>query len=160
MNMLKKKLSEKLRRNGGFTLVEMLIVVAIIAILIAVSIPLVSNALEKAKHATDAANERAAKAEIILQYLADEDAVIDGTKGKIEFDHVYYYDAANGMISGSRKATYGQHGDHKDALIELKIDENGQVFMVWTKNGTALANIDNTGLCSGSDAATCNAAVR
>ena len=49
LNVLNRKLSKK----SGFTLVEMLIVVAIIAILIAVSIPLVSQALEKARDATD-----------------------------------------------------------------------------------------------------------
>ena len=57
-----KGLREKFRKNEGFTLVEMLIVVAIIAILIAVSIPLVSGSLERAREATDAANVRAAKA--------------------------------------------------------------------------------------------------
>ena len=39
---------EKLRSRRGFTLIEMLIVVAIIAILVAISIPLVSSSLEKA----------------------------------------------------------------------------------------------------------------
>ena len=44
----------------------MLIVVAIIAILVAVSIPIVGNSLERAREATDAANERAAKAEVLI----------------------------------------------------------------------------------------------
>lgn len=69
MNMLKAKLNKKLGKNGGFTLVEMLIVVAIIAILVAVSIPLVSSSLEKAKISTDKANMRAAKAEATLMIL-------------------------------------------------------------------------------------------
>ena len=56
---LKQKLSKKLKKTGGFTLIEMLIVVAIIAILVAVSIPMVNSNLEKARKATDSANERA-----------------------------------------------------------------------------------------------------
>lgn len=46
----------------GFTLMEMLIVVAIIAILIAVAIPTFSSQLEKAREATDQANFRSAYA--------------------------------------------------------------------------------------------------
>lgn len=42
----------------GFTLIEMLVVIAIIAILVAIVIPVVSNATTKAKAATDAANLR------------------------------------------------------------------------------------------------------
>ena len=53
-----KNLKAKLKKQGGFTLIEMLIVVAIIAILIAVSIPMVNGALERAREATDAANEK------------------------------------------------------------------------------------------------------
>lgn len=54
------KLKAKLKKQGGFTLIEMLIVVAIIAILIAIAIPMVNSALESAREATDAANERSA----------------------------------------------------------------------------------------------------
>ena len=44
------------RSRRGFTLIEMLIVVAIIAILVAISIPLVSSSLERARVAADQAN--------------------------------------------------------------------------------------------------------
>ena len=47
----------------------MLIVVAIIAILIAISIPMVSNVLESSRVATDEANERSAKAAALLLYM-------------------------------------------------------------------------------------------
>lgn len=70
-----KGLREKFQKNGGFTLVEMLIVVAIIAILIAVSIPLVSSSLEKTRHATDEANNRSAMALGTVMYLSDYDSL-------------------------------------------------------------------------------------
>lgn len=42
----------------GFTLIEMLVVIAIVAILVAVIVPAVSNATIRAKASTDAANLR------------------------------------------------------------------------------------------------------
>lgn len=57
-----KKMMERLNKKG-FTLAELLIVVAIIAVLVAVSIPVFTSQLEKAREATDAANLRAAYAE-------------------------------------------------------------------------------------------------
>ena len=51
----------KLNRKG-FTLMEMLIVVAIIAILVAIMIPTFTAQLEKAREAADIANIRSAYA--------------------------------------------------------------------------------------------------
>ena len=42
----------------GFTLIEMLVVIAVIAILIAIIVPTVNNAVNKAKASADAANLR------------------------------------------------------------------------------------------------------
>ena len=53
----------------GFTLMEMLIVVAIIAILIAVAIPVFSAQLHKARVATDWANLRSFYADIQTDYM-------------------------------------------------------------------------------------------
>ena len=52
-----KKLNKK-----GFTLAELLIVVAIIGVLVAISIPIFTAQLEKAREATDLANLRSAYA--------------------------------------------------------------------------------------------------
>ena len=60
---------QKDRQKQGFTIMEMLIVVAIIAILVAVSIPIFNNSLHKAKVAADKANVRAYYAELQLEYL-------------------------------------------------------------------------------------------
>ena len=53
----------------GFTLIEMLVVIAIIAVLVAIVIPVVGNSTEKAKEAADAANIRAAISEVTTKAL-------------------------------------------------------------------------------------------
>ena len=70
-------LKAKMKKEGGFTLVEMLIVVAIIAILIAIAIPMINRALESAREATDEANMRAAIGIATADYMMDAD---DNTK--------------------------------------------------------------------------------
>ena len=61
---------KKFTNKKGFTLMEMLIVVAIIAILIAVAIPTFNNALNKAKVGTDTANIRSGYAAAKVEVLA------------------------------------------------------------------------------------------
>lgn len=61
----------KKRNQKGFTIMEMLIVVAIIAILVAIAIPTFNNALTKSKEAADVANIRAAYAEMMMDYMMD-----------------------------------------------------------------------------------------
>ena len=53
-----------MKRNRGFTLMEMLIVIALIAVLIAIAIPVFASQLEKSREATDLANVRAAYAQV------------------------------------------------------------------------------------------------
>lgn len=57
------------RQKQGFTLMEMLIVVAIIAILVSISIPTFNGLLEKSREAADAANVRNAYAEVMTNAL-------------------------------------------------------------------------------------------
>ena len=60
MNKLNKK---------GFTLIEMLVVIAIIAVLVSIIVPVVSNSTAKAKGAADAANLRSVAASVAIDYL-------------------------------------------------------------------------------------------
>lgn len=66
------------KNTKGFTLAEVLIVVAIIAVLVAISIPIFTSQLHKARVATDWANVRAYYAE--LQYDFMETEKIDNSK--------------------------------------------------------------------------------
>ena len=128
MKTLKAKLSKKLKKNGGFTLVEMLIVVAIIAILIAISIPTVTNSLNKAKEATDAANVRAACAEAIIEYLTDEATDVPASK----------YDAPKGKVVGASESVeaYGKASGNTDKIVWVKVD-GGTVSWNWSKPDAA-----------------------
>ena len=86
---------KKLKNSKGFTLMEMLIVVAIIAILVAIAIPTFTNQLEKAREATDMANIRSAYAEVMAAALTGDATAAEGVK----------YDADKGEWTKAVEAT-------------------------------------------------------
>ena len=65
---------KKMKNQKGFTLMEMLIVVAIIAILVVIAIPTFNSAMAKARAATDLANIRSGYA------AAQVEAMTEGVK--------------------------------------------------------------------------------
>ncbi len=60
-----------MKHKNGFTLAELLIVVAIIGVLVAISIPIFSSQLEKSREATDLANLRSAYAQVAAAANSD-----------------------------------------------------------------------------------------
>lgn len=127
------KLKAKLKKQGGFTLVEMLIVVAIIAILVAVSIPLVGSALEQARIATDGANERSFKAALVSGYLLTQ-AGMNEEDEDITADTIYAYDAVNGKVVAKGDLTntkYGKSNGKTESALYGFVEANGDVKMQW-----------------------------
>ena len=139
------KIRNKMKKQGGFTLIEMLLVVAIIAILVAVSIPVVNNALERTRQATDAANERAAKAAVMVAYLSE--AKISG-EDKFDSSKIYAYDAVSGkLLTTVPDSKYGKCTEkgHKDMYIIVKYDvKENEVVLGWTNITDHLPSADST----------------
>lgn len=113
--------------GGGFTLIEMLIVVAIIAILVVVSIPLVNTSLDKARQAADDANVRAAKAVAVVEYLYNEKT------------GDFFYNAATGVLQSSKNSIngYGQTTEHKGNVIKVSKATDGTIGVEWVEAATS-----------------------
>ena len=109
----------KIKNTKGFTLMEMLIVVAIIAILIAIAIPTFTTQLEKAREAADIANIRSAYSEAMVKYL-DGDATPATTPAMTQtkegWDHVTWPDYLGGK--DDCKPTKGD-------TVTVTVDEDG-----------------------------------
>ena len=72
------------KNNKGFTLAELLIVVAIIAVLVAIAIPVFTTQLERSREATDLSNIRAAYAEAMSEYLAQGASASQTASGTLQ----------------------------------------------------------------------------
>ena len=95
-----KKLNKK-----GFTLAELLVVVAIIGVLVAISIPIFTSQLEKSREATDAANLRAAYATASAKVLETEKGVSAGPVAMHQADEGFKTDVKDATIGGIKLDT-------------------------------------------------------
>lgn len=140
---------KKFRKNEkGFTLAELLIVVAIIGVLVAISIPIFTSQLEKAREATDLANIRSAYAECsaaILTGAGDTTNKVNYNKG----DKGAVYNATKDVKLTSTVAGFASEGA-KDvagvdisaiqtvspASITVEVDSDGTVKIGTATNAT------------------------
>lgn len=120
----------------GFTLAELLIVVAIIAVLVAISIPIFTTQLEKSREATDAANIRAAYAQASVEVLEGEADVsykvncVQTTAGfdKITDINVGGVDLKDVKASNSAPVYVTVHADGSAATIDTSAVTNAKEF--------------------------------
>lgn len=139
MNM---EIYRKRESKNGFTLAELLVVVAILAILVAVSIPIFTGKLEAAKKATDDANARAAKA-VGAEAVLSGEVIADGIEGKVQVIKledlaelgVFYYledgtlysyyssyqDSAPSRNSAPENACIGKSASNKEKKLMVQI---------------------------------------
>ena len=128
------------KNNKGFTLAELLIVVAIIAVLVAIAIPVFTTQLERSREATDLSNIRAAYAEAVSDYLskgADEAVTaevktIQQQKAGWDIDDAALYTRINGKE---------EKIDLKTSLPSITKD-SGSVYVHVAADGTV--TVDTT----------------
>ena len=101
---------KKINRENkkGFTLAELLIVVAIIGVLVAVSIPIFTQQLEKSREATDISDARAYYAEIATALVAGD---LNDTKTTIHVGDNYTATGAftDGVVTSVTVADWTAH---------------------------------------------------
>lgn len=114
---------KKLSKKKGFTLMEMMIVVAIIAILIAIIVPTFKGALDRANAAADEANLRAYYAEQMANAVLEDK------------DPVAPKDTKTITVSG---VEYKLHGS---ATFEVK---NHQLIITYTPESGSTVTIPGT----------------
>ena len=112
---------KKVNENKGFTLAELLIVVAIIGVLVAVSIPVFNNELEKSREAADLGNLRTAYAVGSTYLLAHP----ENTADKLYFnpsapESISLISTDDGAKVGRKASVSGQQSG--DAKINFDTD--------------------------------------
>lgn len=123
------------RKKKGFTLAELLIVVAIIAVLVAISIPIFTAQLEKAREATDEANIRSLYAECAAAVLTGSS---DDTKVTVNKD-------ASGDVTNAT-ATYTMTQKKTGLSSGTSINIGGvEITSNDFKTGTATITVNATG---------------
>ena len=120
----------KKNNNRGFTLAELLIVVAIIAVLTAIAIPVFTTQLEKSREATDQANVRSAYAEVMAEYLTNADTA-----------HSMKVKARQTQASWQGpKGVITTQVDGKEGTISYAAKTTGSYTVKITKSGTVTIN--------------------
>lgn len=94
------------RGKKGFTLAELLIVVAILAVLVAIAFPVFTSSLESARTATDDANFRAAKAVAGAAYLE----TAKGETGSSGSGPAGYFNATEAKFETEKTNAYVKQG--------------------------------------------------
>ena len=121
----------KKNNKKGFTLAELLIVVAIIGVLVAISIPIFTSQLEKAREATDEANIRSAYAECSASVLTG-----------VASNNSVTVTNANGVVTATKTVTLKQQ---KAGWEGTATPEIGGITVAQMGPGTCVVTVTDNG---------------
>ena len=140
----------KMKENKkGITLAELLIVVAIIAVLVAISIPIFTSQLEKSRDAVSISNIRAAYAEAQTSWLTGsngENATIDKAKKTVTVAKIVTKGTSGTDFSGEGKELPDTNlknlaepaaGEHE---LIFEYNDDGSIKSVAWATGTTMNN--------------------
>ena len=128
------------KNNKGFTLAELLIVVAIIAVLVAIAIPIFNNSLEKSREGVDVANIRDYYAEIASGIVTGELAKTDDTV----------------KVGGTLTATYSATDPTAPTVTVTGVKVN-QTQKDWQSGDPTIAGVTvSTDMTNGGSAESCS----
>ena len=128
----------------GFTLAELLIVVAIIAVLVAVAIPVFGSQLEKSREAADLANVRAAYAEVLTEAnmgIYDKVVTVDLKQKQYDWqsaDVITIGGISHSVKEGDTDNWIGKPG--AGGTCKVSFDQKTGTKFVWSGDGTSASN--------------------
>ncbi|WP_368369170.1 type IV pilin protein [Ruminococcus sp. RTP21484sp1_RTP31003st1_F6_RTP31003_210430] len=128
----------------GFTLAELLIVVAIIAVLVAVAIPVFGSQLEKSREAADLANVRAAYAKVLTEAnmgIYNEPVTVKLKQkqyGWQSADVITIGGISHSVKDGDTENWIGIPGANGECQISF--DQKKGTKFVWSGDGTSASN--------------------
>ena len=151
---------KKVNENKGFTLAELLIVVAIIAVMVAIAIPTFADQIEKSREATDLANIRSAYADVVVRSLSDPDNDITvkvTAKQTVDKWQTTSHEVAGATVKDDNAKSGGEFtieytksdGKIKIDGVEVKVsaseDETPKAEDVYTEVGSPTGNPSTSG---------------
>lgn len=117
---------KKLKERKGFTMAELLIVVAIIAVLVAVSIPVFTANLEKSRQAADAANIRAAYAEAAAKAMESDNGEAT-SDSSVKMTHTGNFEKLGDEVMIGKTNLNDLDDVTKDKTYKVKIEAGGTI---------------------------------
>lgn len=132
------------KSRKGFTLAELLIVIAIIAVLVVVAIPVFGSQLEKSREAADLANVRAAYAKVLTEAnmgIYNEPVTVKLKQKQYDWqsaDVITIGGISHSVKEGDTENWIGIPGANGECQISF--DQKKGTKFVWSGDGTSASN--------------------
>ena len=128
---MKEMIKQVRERREGFTMAELLIVVAIIAVLVAIAIPVFTSQLEKSAESADLANIRSAYAEASAKVLDSQSSATVSTVAMTQGTSGWAY-AKDANIGGYKTASTAASASKMPAIkkgdtVQVTVTKDGKV---------------------------------